>query len=163
MLCPCGFPLFSRYLLLQVISNVFHHSPAKIDAELPEERRTFIAQDSNAKFVYTLPTLRSALRESSSYPSKDVNNARPEGLAYLLYTSGTTGTPKGCLLTHDGLSQAIMALSSFNVRAGGGKRQWKSARYLAIACKFLIVHTCTCNNILNVEIPSYLIITLVDP
>ena len=142
MLCPCGFSLFSRYLL-QVISNVFHHSPVKIDAELPEERRTFIAQDSNAKFVYTLPTLRSALRESSSYPSKDVNNARPEGLAYLLYTSGTTGTPKGCLLTHDGLSQAIMALSSFNVRAGEGKRQWKNARYLAIACKFLIVHTCT--------------------
>ena len=142
MLCPCGFSLSSRYLL-QVISNIFHHSPVKIDAELPEERRTFIAQDSNAKFVYTLPTLRSALRESSSYPSKDVNNARPEGLAYLLYTSGTTGTPKGCLLTHDGLSQAIMALSSFNVRAGEGKRQWKSARYLAIACKFLIVHTCT--------------------
>lgn len=50
--------------------------------------------------------------------------------------SGTTGTPKGCLLTHEGLAEAILALSSFaatvqmdNIRDG---------RYLGVACKYTL-------------------------
>lgn len=45
---------------------------------------------------------------------------------------GTTGTPKGCLLTHRGLSQAIIALSS--TAADVRMEDIRQGHYLAVAC-----------------------------
>ncbi|KAI5820682.1 hypothetical protein BZA77DRAFT_239966 [Pyronema omphalodes] len=39
----------------------------------------------------------------------EVNDITPENLSYCLYTSGTTGTPKGCELTHENAVQAMYA------------------------------------------------------
>ena len=52
---------------------------------------------------------------------------------------GTTGNPKGCLLTNKGLAQAILALSSTaaDVRMGN----LREGRYLAVACELgILVH-----------------------
>lgn len=45
---------------------------------------------------------------------------------------GTTGNPKGCLLTHEGLSEALLALSYFSANAR--MKNIRDGRYLAIAC-----------------------------
>ncbi|TFK29988.1 peptide synthetase [Coprinopsis marcescibilis] len=125
-----------------------------IDPDLPDERRAYIAQDSNAAFVLTShaqvsnvdifgsravciddPQVESSIyTESTEY----FNVATPEGLSYMLYTSGTTGNPKGCLLTNHGLTQAIFALS--NTAANVRMDNIRDGRYLAVASIAFDVH-----------------------
>ncbi|KAG6898366.1 NRPS [Termitomyces sp. T32_za158] len=124
-----------------------------IDPDLPTERKAYIARDSGARFVLTATdaslkatfgpctiffeetSIQTAIREESY---DEVAFATPDGLAFLLYTSGTTGNPKGCLLTHKGLSQAIVALSS--TAADVHMNDLSQGRYLAVASVAFDVH-----------------------
>ncbi|KAF9783958.1 hypothetical protein BJ322DRAFT_1067759 [Thelephora terrestris] len=97
-----------------------------IDPELPEERKCHIAEDSDAKFiltsdawfesfkgpVYSLDS-PTTLAEIDSQDSSEISLAKLDSLAYLLYTSGTTGKPKGCLLNHRGIYWAIKAICEY--------------------------------------------------
>ncbi|KAF8654172.1 hypothetical protein AX16_003701 [Volvariella volvacea WC 439] len=123
-----------------------------IDPDLPNERKSYIAQDSNALFVLTNSNDPSSslfgsatvyIDKLDELEEQDGNNlppgtVAPENLAYLLYTSGTTGQPKGCLLTHHGLSQAIIALSS--AAAQVRMDDLFCGRYLAFASIAFDVH-----------------------
>ncbi|EAU88504.2 peptide synthetase [Coprinopsis cinerea okayama7 len=124
-----------------------------IDPELPDERKAYIARDSGAKFVLTTSELSSQDLFGSSTIYVDepevanaideqdggtFNIATPEGLGYMLYTSGTTGNPKGCLLTNHGLAQAIIALSS--TAADVRMKDIREGRYLAVASIAFDVH-----------------------
>lgn len=87
--------------------------------------------------MFTADNIQEHIQKALSYPEEDIDVARPEGLAYMLYTSGTTGTPKGCLLTHEGFAHAIHTLSWFSNQAGPNKGRWpQEGRYLAVACTF---------------------------
>lgn len=97
-----------------------------IDPELPAQRLSFILTDSAAAALLTstdlvgksssLPTLRSpkivvsekTLRSLSTKPV-EAGLTGPEATCYCLYTSGTTGTPKGCEITHENAVQAMLA------------------------------------------------------
>lgn len=109
-----------------------------IDPDAPVERALFIIKDSGAKAVFcTSETglgIKAAAQQDDSIDvpviSLDDNNIvedlqvqqrQPEteeieiissDLAYTLYTSGTTGTPKACLLTHKNTIQAMSAFST---------------------------------------------------
>ncbi|KAJ3550989.1 hypothetical protein NMY22_g88 [Coprinellus aureogranulatus] len=124
-----------------------------IDPDLPVERKAYIARDSNAAFVLTTselsppdlfgpmtvyvdePDTRAAIEKEDGTV---FNVANVEGLSYMLYTSGTTGNPKGCLLTNKGLAQAIFALSSTAAQAKIENVQL--GRYLAVASIAFDVH-----------------------
>lgn len=92
-----------------------------LDPAAPRARKEFILEDSKAAAMlvadsrdvdFSSPT---RVIEMSDIPTTSTNGhaARPEispqSTCYCLYTSGTTGTPKGCEITHENAVQAMLA------------------------------------------------------
>ncbi|KAF2398425.1 hypothetical protein EJ06DRAFT_532173 [Trichodelitschia bisporula] len=111
-----------------------------IDPAAPLARKAFIARDSGAVLILTadrqgnkfsnidsnrdtemngeatldIPIIyldETSTAEKSAEPLILPREITPDDLCYCLYTSGTTGTPKGCLLTHENAVQAMRAFS----------------------------------------------------
>ena len=100
-----------------------------IDPEAPIERQKFIIKDSSSSLVLTMRDTIADLREQSSapvvclddiadmlrtmssswQPPELLRSLQASDLSYCLYTSGTTGTPKACLITHENAVQALMS------------------------------------------------------
>ncbi|KAF8460398.1 hypothetical protein BDZ91DRAFT_422141 [Kalaharituber pfeilii] len=96
-----------------------------LDPSAPIDRKVFIVQDSGAQCILTMNRFLDDLRErvevgvysvadgrgiqASSTKQPCIVGLRPDHLCYCLYTSGTTGTPKGCELTHENAVQAMLA------------------------------------------------------
>lgn len=89
-----------------------------LDPAYPPQRLSFLLENSGAQVVLTLQRFRKLIPGASfqilaldDYYGRPARNAEPEfathagkatpdNLAYVLYTSGTTGTPKGVEITH---------------------------------------------------------------
>ncbi|KAK3651323.1 hypothetical protein LTR56_005780 [Elasticomyces elasticus] len=92
-----------------------------LDPDLPTSRQAFILDDSNAAALITdqdtkdicdgIPTIRLTERLLTQYPRESVSPTSQDAsnTCYVLYTSGTTGTPKGCEISHDSAVQAMLA------------------------------------------------------
>ncbi|KAJ6134333.1 AMP-dependent synthetase/ligase [Penicillium sp. IBT 18751x] len=97
-----------------------------IDPGAPISRKQFILEDSGTKIllcnqarkteleglagidvqVLDEPGLYEGLSSAAPVLSREI---QPSDTCYCLYTSGTTGTPKGCEITHDNAVQAMLA------------------------------------------------------
>ncbi|EEA25907.1 nonribosomal siderophore peptide synthase, putative [Talaromyces marneffei ATCC 18224] len=104
------------------------HAYVALDPTAPLARKQFIVDDSKASVVLCASDRYDELRHltgtevvsmdtsglldniSSDLPilSKAID---PQDTCYCLYTSGTTGTPKGCEITHENAVQAMQAFT----------------------------------------------------
>lgn len=98
-----------------------------VDPDAPADRKKFIIQDTAARIVLTvnsqIPDLREGLSgvelvaldtlEADIQKEPDTNPViaghGPKNVAYVLFTSGTTGRPKGVLVEHGNVVQAMAA------------------------------------------------------
>lgn len=97
-----------------------------IDPGAPISRKQFMLEDSGTKILLCNQSKRGELDSIKSINIQPLdqlglldgfatNNVslsrpiRPDDTCYCLYTSGTTGTPKGCEITHDNSVQAMLA------------------------------------------------------
>jgi amino acid adenylation domain-containing protein len=96
-----------------------------LDPGAPVARKAYILQDSGAVLILSMKAQSGDLWGSTDVPivnidelklvSYSTNNpslSRPishQDRSYCLYTSGTTGNPKGCELTHENAVQAMLA------------------------------------------------------
>ena len=82
-----------------------------LDPSYPKERLQFMMKDADAKMLVAdedllpiLPDIQIPVLKTNDinklHPGKPSAQPAAEDLFILLYTSGTTGTPKGCMITH---------------------------------------------------------------
>ena len=94
-----------------------------LDPSAPKARKEFILKDSEAPCLLckdatdvgfevgtAVIEIDQFMLEACSPNAVRLNkDIRPDDNCYCLYTSGTTGTPKGCQITHENAVQAMMA------------------------------------------------------
>lgn len=91
-----------------------------LDPAAPRARKEFILGDSKAAamlvrdsqhvdFVSPAPVIEIQEAFLASVEAKDTPEVSPQTTCYCLYTSGTTGAPKGCEITHENAVQAMLA------------------------------------------------------
>ncbi|WJY42758.1 amino acid adenylation domain-containing protein [Streptomyces sp. P9-2B-2] len=93
-----------------------------IDPAYPSQRLGYVLADARPRLILTDPETEAVLpdqdiprlhlgdlRGESGRPPVTI---RPGNLAYLMYTSGSTGTPKGVGITHESVTNGVLALVS---------------------------------------------------
>lgn len=114
-----------EYLIAKYACWVAGAAIVPINNKLHAKEAAFILEDSGAKLCFVSSDLSDALAEVSNLPLVDVATTafaemcgadpapicprEPGDLAWLFYTSGTTGKPKGVCMTHGMLTAMSMA------------------------------------------------------
>lgn len=131
-----------------------------IDEDLPGDRKSFLLRDSTAAMLFTTrsfaptfsstpPELRVIYVDDSTYMEQMVNDnlvkmlshSQASDNAYLLYTSGSTGVPKGVLVGRGNLCSFIEGLSEFIRPLVPGMEELPGkGKYLGLASRAFDVH-----------------------
>ncbi|MEU8483365.1 non-ribosomal peptide synthetase [Streptomyces sp. NPDC048641] len=73
--------------------------------------------------------LGEAVRDSAAHDGRVDGAAAPEDLAYVVYTSGSSGTPKGICVTHRNVAQRTRGVDYLNFKPGDRVAQISNAAF----------------------------------
>ncbi len=106
-----------------------------LDPAYPKERLSFMVRDMEMKALLTDEKSKSLIRSAPGFAirldtewpviaQENKNNfsstASPSNLAYVMYTSGSTGQPKGVMIQHNGLVNYLSwAIKAYEVEGNG--------------------------------------------
>jgi amino acid adenylation domain-containing protein len=89
-----------------------------VDPDYPQERINYMLKDSGAKILLTrkeIAGLHSPIHPSTLLPFYPSQSSR---LAYIIYTSGSSGKPKGVLVEHGGVVRLVKDTNFIRWKAG---------------------------------------------
>ncbi|MEE0137755.1 AMP-binding protein [Fusobacterium ulcerans] len=105
-----------------------------LDSSLSGEELVYYIEDSDSKYIYTSQNNLSNVKKALEAAKKDLkivvvdgvedheiteelvlNSPEPENIALMLYTSGTTGKPKGVMLKFDNILVNIEGLDKYKM------------------------------------------------
>lgn len=78
-----------------------------IDNDLPEERKQYLFEDGNVQFFLKENSEIQKIEFERVRTNSKNNEQHIDGLAYIMYTSGTTGQPKGVQITQENILSFI--------------------------------------------------------
>ncbi len=106
-----------------------------LDPSYPQERLAFMVQDAAVQVLLTERSCEHLFSPAHSNtvcldsdwpliareePSNPDSGATPSNLAYVMYTSGSTGAPKGAMILHRGLVNYLTwAIKTYRMETGG--------------------------------------------
>ncbi|OTB09392.1 hypothetical protein M426DRAFT_50371 [Hypoxylon sp. CI-4A] len=110
-----------------------------LDPAAPASRLEFILKDSAAACLLIGSDLNASLNFDTAVPIYEISESAllalpayfdlpvqisPADTCYCLYTSGTTGTPKGCLISHENTVQAMLAFEKLFSGHWNARSRW---------------------------------------
>ncbi|MCL2051376.1 MAG: non-ribosomal peptide synthetase [Lachnospiraceae bacterium] len=108
---PKSMELVSAVLAILKIGAVY----VPIVSDYPEQRKKYIVNHANIKIVLTNSKMDfygdkalTLLNNEEEYIEVDTVVMHEDDLAYIFYTSGTTGVPKGAMIHHGGLKNRLL-------------------------------------------------------